>query len=139
MLTAATFPTRSYSLYRKQPGTPAIRGVVKNGATCNISDPAGTHVYNPTTNGVPYWVTDATYIDPQDGSPVQFIAWGLRPNTSYSFRVRSYSGTTYGAYSAVATATTANYPVRYVSPTGNDSNDGTGPCQRRFKFPQFAG
>jgi len=122
-----------YSSYTELQPIPPAGGytcnpsVVENGATCNISDPRGTHVYNPITNGVPYWVTDATYIDPQDGSPAQFIAWGLKPNTSYSFRVRSYSGNIYGAYSAVATATTANYPVRYVSPTGNDSNDGTGP------------
>jgi hypothetical protein len=100
--------------------------VQHNGASCNISDPAGAHVYNPPTNGIPYWVTEATYIDPQDGSPAQFIAWGLKPNSSYNFRVRSYSGNTVGSYSAVATATTANYAVRYVSPKGKDSNDGTG-------------
>jgi hypothetical protein len=122
-----------YSSYTELTPIPPAGGytcnpsVVKNGATCIISDPEGTHVYNPTTNGVAYWVTEATYIDPQDGSPAQFIAWGLKPNTSYSFRVRSYAGNIFGAYSAVATATTANYPVRYVSPTGNDSNDGTGP------------
>src|SRR5438105_12706028 len=48
--------------------------IVIKGGTCNISDPAGVHVYNPPTNGVPYWVTDSTYIDPQDGSRTQFIA-----------------------------------------------------------------
>ena len=65
-----------------------------NGAFCNISDPAGVHVYNPPNNGIPYWVTEQTYIDPQDGSAAKFIAWGLKPNTSYSFRVRTYSGNT---------------------------------------------
>ena len=101
-----------------------------NGAYCNISDPTGVHVYNPPTNGVPYWVTDANYIDPQDGSAAQFIAWGLKPNTSYSFRVRAYSGnasSVYGEYSNTVTVTTANYAARYVSPTGNDFNDGAGP------------
>ena len=120
-----------YSSYTELQPIPPASGytcdpsVVQNGATCNISDPGGTHVYNPTSNGVPYWVTDATYIDPQDGSAAQFIVWGLKPNTSYSFRVRSYSGSAVGSYSTVATATTANYPVRYVSVIGNDSNDGT--------------
>jgi hypothetical protein len=104
--------------------------VVWNGGSCNISDPLGIHVYNPRTYGIPYWVTDANYIDPQDGSAARFIVWGLRPNTAYRFRVRSYSGNTsslYGVYSNTATAMTANYLLRYVSPVGNDSNDGTGP------------
>jgi len=103
--------------------------IVWNGGSCNISDPSGIHVYNPR-NGIPYWVTDANYIDPQDGSAVQFIVWGLRPNTTYRFRVRSYSGDSssiFGVYSNTTTAMTANYILRYVSPTGNDSNDGTGP------------
>jgi uncharacterized protein (TIGR03437 family) len=98
------------------------------GAACTIGDPAGVHVYAPPTNGVPYWVTEPTYIDPQDGSAAQFIAWGLKPDTSYSFRVRTYSGSaspTYGAYSNTATAAASNYVARYVSPTGNDANDGT--------------
>src|SRR5208283_634353 len=76
------------------------------------------------------WVTDDNYIDPQDGSAAQFIVWGLRPNTAYHFRVRIYSGNKssfYGVYSNPATAMTANYILRYVSPDGNDSNDGTGP------------
>jgi hypothetical protein len=110
------------------------RTIVHNGGSCNISDPSGAHVYNPPTRGIPYWVTDANYIDPQDGSPAQFIAWGLKPNTSYSFRVRSYSGNTtpvHSAYSRVATATTANYTLRYVSTEGNDSNNGTGPDKAR--------
>jgi hypothetical protein len=127
--------------------------VVWNGGKCTISDPSGTHVYNPPHNAVPYWVTDPTYIDPLDDSPAQFIAWGLKPNTGYSFRVRSYSGSSraedepppkqakksarktaasnsarrapFGPYSNTATATTANYALRYVSPAGNDSNDGS--------------
>jgi uncharacterized protein (TIGR03437 family) len=101
--------------------------VVINGAVCGISDPTGVHVYTPPTNGVPYWVTESTYIDPQDGSPAQFIAAGLAPNTSYSFRVRSYSGNTNTAlssYSNTGKATTLNYVLRYVSTTGNDSNSG---------------
>jgi len=104
--------------------------VVWNGGSCHISDPSGTHVYNPHAHGIPYWVTDANYIDPQDGSAAQFIVWGLRPNTTYGFRVRSYSGnksSIYGVYSNTTTAMTANYILRYVSPAGHDSNDGTGP------------
>ena len=122
-----------YSSYTELQPIPRAGGytcnasVQRNGGSCNISDPSGAHVYNPPTNAVPYWVTEPTYIDPQDGSPAQFIAWGLKPNSSYNFRVRSYSGNTFGSYSVVATATTANYAVRYVSPKGNDSNDGTGP------------
>ena len=40
--------------------------VVWPGGICNISDPTGVHVYNPPTHGIPTWVTDSTYIDPQD-------------------------------------------------------------------------
>src|ERR1044072_5379900 len=69
--------------------------IVFNGATCNISDPSGIHVYNPPHNGIPYWVTDKTYFDPQDESPAQFITAGLKPNTAYSFRVRTYSHRVY--------------------------------------------
>jgi hypothetical protein len=104
--------------------------VVRNGGYCNISDPLGNHVYNPRTHGIPYWVTDANYIDPQDGSAARFIVWGLRPNTTYRFRVRSYSGDTstiFGVYSNTTTSMTANYILKYVSPSGNDSNDGIGP------------
>ena len=104
--------------------------VIHNGGSCNISDPAGFHVYNPHTHGIPYWVTDANYIDPQDGSPAQFIVWGLKSNTAYQFRIRSYSRDMrplFGDYSRIATATTANYALRYVSPVGNDNNDGTSP------------
>jgi hypothetical protein len=99
---------------------------VHNGV-CKISDPTGAHVYNPLSNEVPYWVTEPAYIDPQDGSPAQFIAAGLKPETSYSFRVRTDSGNqppAHGPYSNVAAGTTAKYAVRYVSPNGNDSNNG---------------
>jgi hypothetical protein len=85
-------------------------------------------VFNSPNNGVPSWVTEANYIDPQDDSPVQFIAWGLKNNITYSFRVRSYSGLTandHSAYSKVATVATAAYELRYVSPAGSDTNDGT--------------
>lgn len=104
--------------------------IVWNGGSCSISDPSGIHVYNPRTNGIPPWVTDANYIDPEDGSAAQFIAWGLRSNTTYHFRVRTYSGeklVVFGGYSNVVTATSADYTLRYVSPTGNDSNDGSRP------------
>jgi len=56
--------------------------IIHSGASCNISDPSGAHVYNPPNRGIPYWVSDRNYIDPQDGSAAQFIAWGLKPNTS---------------------------------------------------------
>src|SRR5882724_9262940 len=100
--------------------------VFRNGR-CTVSDPAGAQVFNPPVPGVPYWVTDVNYTDPQDGSRAQFIAWGLSPKTQYSFRVRTYAGDpapVYGTYSNVISAQTADYPARYVSPTGNDSNDG---------------
>src|SRR3954453_22211704 len=54
---------------------------------CAISDPAGTYVYNPRVKGIPTWVTESQYIDPQDGTPAQFIASGLKLNTLYNFRV----------------------------------------------------
>jgi hypothetical protein len=102
--------------------------VVWSGGTCNISDPTGVHVYNPPTHGIPMWVTDSTYIDPQDGSAAQMIAWGLKSNVTYNFRVRTYTGNSspvYGAYSNTASALSASYVQRYVSPAGNDANDGT--------------
>jgi hypothetical protein len=122
-----------YSSWQELRPIPAAGGytcdntiVLRNGR-CNVSDPSGAHVYNPPGNGIPYWVTEANYIDPQDGSPAQFIAWGLKPNTSYNFRVRSYSGNgspVYSAYSKIASAPTAKYVMRYVSPAGNDKNAG---------------
>ena len=105
------------------------RVVIRDGH-CNISDESGAHVYNSPNNGIPYWVTEVNYIDPQDNSPTQFIVWGLKPNTPYSFRVRSYSTlntSEHSVYSAVATASTASYEVRYVSPSGRDTNSGSAP------------
>jgi len=113
---------------------PWVRGftcdpsVIINGASCTASDPGFVNVYNPPSNGVPYWVTDATYQDPQDGSAAQFIVWGLLPGTAYEFRFRPYSALGgLGPYSAIASATTAAYQVRYVSPSGSDSADGLTP------------
>ena len=104
--------------------------IVARGARCNISDPAGQQVYNPPNRGIPYWVTESQYADPQDGTAAQFIASGLKPHTTYLFRVRSYSGNTspvFSAYSNTANAATSDYPVRYVSTQGKDANDGKGP------------
>jgi hypothetical protein len=92
---------------------------------CNISDPDGRHTYSPPNRGIPYWVTESNYVDPQDDSPAQFIASGLKPDTTYNFRVRVYSGDTHGKYSAQVTAKTANYHSKYVSPEGKDANDGS--------------
>ena len=95
-----------YSSWTELKPIPAAAGyvcstsVVINGAVCIISDSTGQHVYTPPTNGVPYWVTESTYIDPQDGSPAQFIAAGLAPETDYSFRVRTYSGNTNPTFSS---------------------------------------
>jgi hypothetical protein len=95
------------------------------GGYCNISDPDGRHTYSPPNRGIPYWVTESNYIDPQDDSPAQFIASGLKPDTAYNFRVRVYSGDTHGKYSEQAAAKTANYRAKYVSPAGKDANDGS--------------
>ncbi len=84
--------------------------------------------YTPPIQCLPYWVTEAQYTDPQDGTPAQYIAVGLRPNTTYNFRVRSYSGysgTAYSSYSNTVTATTANYIVRYATASASGSGDGT--------------
>jgi hypothetical protein len=104
--------------------------VSRNGATCNISDPAGLHVYNSSINAVPYWVTDGNYIDPIDDSRTQFICSTLKPAATYTFRIRAYSGNAnplYGPYSNETSARTMAYPLRYVSVTGNNANDGTAP------------
>jgi tetratricopeptide (TPR) repeat protein len=101
--------------------------IVARGARCNISDPTGAQVRNPPNHGIPYWVTEPQYSDPQDGTAAQFIAWGLKPDTTYNFRVRSYSGDASGVvstYSNRASGTTSTYAARYVSPRGNDANDG---------------
>jgi hypothetical protein len=95
---------------------------------CAISDPSGTHVYNPAINGVPPWVTETQYVDPQDMSAAQYIVPGLLSNVTYNFRVRTYTGVTntvYGSYSNTASATTADYTKRFVTITGNDNNDGS--------------
>jgi len=47
-------------------------------------------------------VTEEQYVDPVDGSPAQFIAASLKPNTAYIFRVRSYSTARAGRYSNLA-------------------------------------
>lgn len=85
-------------------------------------------------NYLPYWVTEDHYRDPLDatsgdGTACQYPVYGLKNNTTYNFRVRSYAkndggADTYSNYSATATATTSNYNVRYVSTTGSDSNNG---------------
>ncbi len=125
-----------YSSFTAMPAIPAATGYTCDPAVfwprtntdgCNLSDPTGIFIYNPVVNGVPTWVTEAQYSDPQDGTAAQFIAAGLKNNTVYHFRVRTFTGNTsptYGSYSNVATATTANYAIRYISTTGNDSNDG---------------
>jgi hypothetical protein len=91
-------------------------------------DPAGVHVYNPPVNGVATWVVEPQYLDPQDGTPTQFIAAGLRPGTVYRFRVRCYRWLPqpeYGPYSNVVAATTMPYAARYVSLAGSDAADGS--------------
>jgi len=115
---------------RRAGGYTCDPNILMRDGRCGLSDPEGAQVYNPPNRGVPYWVTEAQYRDPQDDTPAQFIAWGLKPATAYSFRVRSYSGMAspvFGSYSNVAAASTAAYPARYVSPAGNDSNDGKSP------------
>ncbi len=67
-----------------------------------------------------------------DASGNLLSVYGLMNNTSYSFRVRSYgksdSGSdAYSSYSNTASATTANYALRYVSTSGNNANDGKTP------------
>jgi hypothetical protein len=97
---------------------------------CTVSDPTGAWVYNPPVNGIPTWVTEPQYIDPQDDTPAQFISWGLLSDTVYNYRVRTYTGNVtpaYGTYSNTASTRTAAYTLRYVSITGSDNNDGTAP------------
>ena len=100
-------------------------------------------VYNPPNRGIPYWVTEAQYADPQDGTAAQFIAWGLKPHTTYSFRVRSYSGNTspvFGAYSNTASGTTCGLRAAIRFPAGKDTNDGKGRRQRaRLAYPGTRG
>ena len=95
--------------------------ILARGRALRHERPGGRPGLQSPNHGVPYWVTEAQYADPQDDTPAQFIAWGLKPDTAYSFRVRSYSGKTspvFGTYSNTARRRTAAYPVRYVSPAG---------------------
>lgn len=103
------------------------------GNSCTIDDPTGAYVYNPALlgssaylYGLPTWVVESNYVDPQDSTAAQFIAWGLKPNVLYSFRVRTYNPSSFSSYSNTATATTSNYTQRFVNTaTGNDANGGT--------------
>ena len=101
------------------------------------TDPSCTYCYNPTSNHIPYWVTRGHYRDTQDDTAAQFIIFGLKPNTLYNVRVRSYSpypSATYSTYSNVASARTLNYTVRYVNTlTGSDTNDGTNSTDHAWK------
>src|SRR5262249_50848441 len=90
-----------------------------------ISGPSSPHFKR-----LPYWVTEPQYKDAVDDTPAQFLAFSLKPNTSYSFRVRTYAGysnPSYSAYSNTVSATTSNYAARYVCANGSDSNGGTSP------------
>ncbi len=89
---------------------------------------SGPLIWTPPVQCLPYWVTEFQYVDPQDSTPAQYIVFGLLPNTTYNFRVRSfsgYSGTIYSSYSNTVTATTSDYNVRYVAPTASGSGNGT--------------
>lgn len=98
---------------------------------------------------LPYWVTEPQYTDPTTatsgpGDACQFPVFGLMNNTAYSFRVRTYALNDSGmalfsnSYSNTASATTANYTVRYVSTSGNDSNNGQSPSTA-WKTIAYAG
>jgi hypothetical protein len=109
---------------------PAILIPAVTGSNCTYDDTAKAHVYNPSANYLKPWVTEAQYIDPTDGTAAQFPVGRLKNNTQYSFRVKTCTGQTAttcsSGYSNVATTTTANYAVRYVSPSGtNDGSHGT--------------
>lgn len=89
-----------------------------------FGDPDGVYVLNLAAKFLPPWVTESQYIDRFDGTRAQWMMFSLKPNTTYNFRVRcfiGFTGTTYGPYSNVATATTPNPTVRHVATTGNDS------------------
>jgi hypothetical protein len=86
---------------------------------------------------LPYWVTESNYTDPSSytgsgslwGPACQLPVFGLKNNTTYSFKVRTYgkndSGVdTYSSYSSVSSATTRNYTIKYVRTDGNDANTG---------------
>jgi hypothetical protein len=123
-----------YASWTVMPPIPTAAGytcdptVLFRDARCNTNDPEGALVYNLPVNGVPYWVTEANYTDPQDDTPAQFIAWGLQPAATYRFRVRTWTGNAapvWGTYSNEAEAATAKYGTRFVSLQGRDTNDGS--------------
>jgi hypothetical protein len=93
------------------------------------SDPSPTrHTHTSPNKGVPPWVVEPQYLDPADGSAVQFIASGLLPHTAYQFRMRTFRGSVhpeFGKYSQVAEAETAAYVKRYVAVNGDDAKDGS--------------
>src|SRR5689334_6880626 len=37
--------------------------IFARGARCEVSDPAGVHVYNPPNKAIAPWVTDVNYVD----------------------------------------------------------------------------
>lgn len=125
--------SRYSSFTQLQPIPNATGYTASGGNACQVSDTSGQYVFNPANLGIsaplyglPTWVVESNYIDPQDGSAAQFIAFGLKPNTSYSFRVRTFTPSAFSSYSNTASATTSNYTPRYVNAaTGNDSNGGT--------------
>lgn len=114
-----------YSSYTEIAPVPSASG---DAALLN-TDPSCTYCFQPRSNGLPPWVTESHYRDPQDSTAAQWIQFGLKNNTTYNFRVRTYSGytsPTYSDYSVPVSATTLNYALRYVNAaTGNDSNGGT--------------
>lgn len=118
-----------YSSYTPYVFTPQASGDANDQNT----DPTCIYCFQPYMNGttLPIWVTESQYVDPQDGTAAQAIIFGLKNNTTYNFKVRAfryYTGTVYSAYSTAASATTANYTMRYVNvATGSDSNGGTDP------------
>lgn len=120
-----------YPVYTILQPIPDAAGYTAMGTSgCNISDPTGQYVYNAPNKGIPTWVTESQYIDPQDGTAVQYPVFGLKPNVSYSFEVKSFAAidaTVLSAPSTPATATTSNYTVRYVSLAGSNSHGGTNP------------
>jgi hypothetical protein len=115
-----------YSSYTELVPVPSATG----DAAYHNSDPTCQYCFQPRSNGIPPWVVEPQYIDPQDGTAAQYIVFGLKNNTTYNFKVQTYSGYSspiLGAFSNVATATTLNYTLRYVSTAGSDSNGGTNP------------
>ncbi len=87
---------------------------------------------------LPYWVTEPQYRDPTDaavgdGTFCQFPVFGLRNNTEYEFRVRTFARNDggreiYSDYSNIVSARTRNYSARYVRPDGDDRMDGRTPA-----------